>query len=497
MGRTGPVAGFRSSAVFLFLIIIGGLFLVATPARAAGATLSLHMVGESPMFDAGVPVLIAGVWHQVTVNLSVPLTAPLVLRAVLPGSGSPSMSNTYQWVRNAGNDSWHDALYGMFLRPDLSSDDGQHVVFGVGVDGQASTGVWSFTASAGNATLVSQSVEVQAPQVSYGISAADFQFRLDPFTFADFTSQTNGQYLRLIDQGNVPLRLAVSFDVLQSQLSLANPSTVTHPGLDSVYYVRLTADPMPPQVVGVNGLATVTVLYVIPSQGATLLVPTFQQPFGLTVQVGRSGYSLKQVGGVAFQTIDSVTAQYGGVATWQVYLTGSQQVSLDISAAGARLVGIFTNGSALLLPATLTPSASRELAITIQITPTDPAGATVTFRLKLLGTGDSPTYTTAVRVTGGPASGGSGDISILWMLGSLAAALVFGTISFSQLRHRGGRSRKSRAAVEEKPVKRGYNARRRRRARRWRKPSNANGAKGSNGKRGKAESKGWPSVRRS
>src|SRR5207302_10464187 len=147
--------------------------------------------------------------------------------------------------------------------------------FGIGVDRDASHVTWSLIAASGNSTLVTLSVEVQAPRVSYGISAADFQFRVDPFTAADLSSQIGSQHHRLIDQGNVPLRLTVSFDVLRSQLSLENSGVVTHPNSESMYYLHLASGPMPPQIVRVNGLANVSVLYVIPSSGSTLLVPTF------------------------------------------------------------------------------------------------------------------------------------------------------------------------------------------------------------------------------
>src|SRR5207247_5988714 len=158
-------------------------------AQAATATFGMHIVGASPTFDAGLPVLVAGVWHQVALNLSSTLSTPITLRAILPGSGSPSPANTYEWVRYQSNDSWAEVRYGTCLSVGLSSDDGTHVVFEIGIDGEASPGTWTFSASSGNSTLVSQSVEVQAPRVSYGISAADFQLRVDPFTAADLSSQ--------------------------------------------------------------------------------------------------------------------------------------------------------------------------------------------------------------------------------------------------------------------------------------------------------------------
>jgi len=477
MPRTASALATASTAVFLFLILIAGHPNLSGSAQAATATFGMHIVGESPTFDAGLPVLVAGVWHQVALNLSSTLSTPITLRAILPGSGSPSPANTYEWVRYQSNDSWADVRYGTFLRADLSSDDGTHVVFGIGVDGEASPGTWTLIASSGNSTLVTQSVEVQAPRVSYGISAADFQFRVDPFTAADLSSQIGSQHLRLIDQGNVPLRLTVSFDVLRSQLSLENSGVVTHPNSESMYYLHLASGPMPPQIVRANGLANVSVLYVVPSSGSTLLVPTFEQPFGVSVQVGRSGYALKVVGGVVFQTLDTVRVDYGSRTIWQVYVTGSQNVSLDVSASGVRLLGVSTEGHPIGLPATLALSPSSEYPLTIQVEADQAGPSTVTFALHLLATGEVQTFTTTILVNGGPAGTSSGAVLYLWIGGSVGASLVFGFVASSQWKHRRGRvSPRDLSSQNGTKAKRGYNARRR--AQLQRRNSRANGDTG-------------------
>src|SRR2546422_11385667 len=72
MENTGRGRQRASVAVFLILIITSGLFLIPS-ARAAGATIYLHMLGEEPLADAGVPVIVAGGWH--------------------PGPGDPSFDN--------------------------------------------------------------------------------------------------------------------------------------------------------------------------------------------------------------------------------------------------------------------------------------------------------------------------------------------------------------------------------------------------------------------
>src|SRR5205809_2526858 len=84
MPRTASALATASTAVFLFLILIAGHPNLSSSAQAATATFGMHIVGEPPTFDAGLPVLVAGVWHQVALNLSSTLSTPITLRAMRP-----------------------------------------------------------------------------------------------------------------------------------------------------------------------------------------------------------------------------------------------------------------------------------------------------------------------------------------------------------------------------------------------------------------------------
>src|SRR5438046_10312689 len=122
MPGTPSARATASTAVFLVLMLIAGHPNLSSSAQAATATFGMHIVGESPTFDAGLPVLVAGVWHQVALNLSSTLSTPITLRAILPGSGSPSPAITYAWVRYQSNASWADLRYVTFVCAALASD---------------------------------------------------------------------------------------------------------------------------------------------------------------------------------------------------------------------------------------------------------------------------------------------------------------------------------------------------------------------------------------
>jgi hypothetical protein len=460
----------------LLLALVTSCLASSEPARAAVADLTIHMPGEAPLAIAGgAPILVAGIWHEVSVNLSAPVGS-VAINATLPGAPPEGIRTTYRWTWDAATGTWSDPLYDLFIRPDLSSADGLHLTFVVGLDAQALPGLWRFLVFEGSGLSAGFDVAVEAPVLSYGLSAADFDFQVEPFISTDVSSRPSGQYIRVTNQGNVPLRLAASFDVLQGELSIENPTDVAHVYREARYYVRLAASPRPPAIIEVRGVSRVEALYVVPSSGAATINPSVEGTFSLALRIGRSGYALRVVGNVVFQTLESIRADFGAIATWQVYLTGEQNVSLTIEVSNGRLVGAFAGGQALSFPATLAVSGNTEMPVTVQVQADRPGAASVTFTIHLLTTGDTRTFTTTILVKGGPPALDPTS-AFLWILGSIAAALVFGFVSVSQWRaHRIRRAGRVSSALGGRP-KRGYNYRRRMRSqRRWN--SNGNGGKG-------------------
>src|SRR5437899_10836123 len=98
-GRLGPV-------VFLLLIAIVTIVLGPPDVRAAAPDLSLHMVGEAPQFDGTTPVLVAGIWHEIDVNLTAAPSQNVTLRAFLPGGTPVRPAHTHAWHFNPLTRPW-------------------------------------------------------------------------------------------------------------------------------------------------------------------------------------------------------------------------------------------------------------------------------------------------------------------------------------------------------------------------------------------------------
>src|SRR2546428_4975609 len=118
MENTGRGRQRASAAVFLILIITSGLFLIPS-AQAAGATIYLHMLGEEPLADAGVPVMVAGIWHEVLVNLSANIGGAPPLSGGPPPGGARDRRNTYPLGGEGAKKTWAGRLSATLHPPRL------------------------------------------------------------------------------------------------------------------------------------------------------------------------------------------------------------------------------------------------------------------------------------------------------------------------------------------------------------------------------------------
>ncbi|MFQ5920332.1 MAG: hypothetical protein ACE5I4_09875, partial [Thermoplasmata archaeon] len=437
----------KEAMAALATLVVGITLFGLVPASASeDFEVDLKMPGEMPLVNAqGDPVWIAGVWHDLSLTLESPTQVVLSIEASAVGSPAGGIRSHYRWETNAQTGEWTDLLYGFFIQPKLSESTGNHVTFHLGIDAAAVAGAWSIIVIQDGTFVGVQSVEVRTPRMAYGVSSADFNLRGEPFQGVELFSEDRNQYLRIINNGNVPLRLSVSFDRLQSRLRVINPSDVVHIHSDTKYFLSADLDPRPPQIVEVKGIARVEVSGVIPSQGASQIVPALESSFDLRVVIGRSGYTVQAFGNVIFQTLNTIQADYGSIVTWNVFLTGDEDVAVDVAVTGARLVGVFQGENLLTLPATLSPPANAELALTIQVSADLPSTwAEVVFALELPRTGEIEVFRTSIIVGPRPAPGPLSS-SYLWIFASLVTASVLAFVSYHHLRG-GTRGRPPREA---------------------------------------------------
>jgi len=176
----------RPGLLLLSLLVVGGLSFLAPSVRAVGADVTIRMLGEAPIANAdGQPIWVAGIWHEIFVNLTAATAGSVEVRASLPGGSPKTMDADYDWLYDAANATWTDAYYALFIRSDLSYTDGQHFVFVVGVDAAAIPGLWTVHIIAGGSTSVTETVVIQAPSLSYVVFATGVTCDSDPNATVD------------------------------------------------------------------------------------------------------------------------------------------------------------------------------------------------------------------------------------------------------------------------------------------------------------------------
>lgn len=421
----------RATAILAVLILGATLGLGAFRSTADGVELDLAIPGEAPLFASDEPVLIGGLWHDLRLTLDTPAQNSLILEAVGPDYERGSLASHYRWEYDALAELWTDPLYGFFVDPPASVYEGSAVTFRLGMDATASTGSWTVSVSQDGVVVQSFPIQVQAPRMGYGLSSADFNFRAEPYQEVALTSEAASQYLRVINNGNVPLRLNVSFDQMGQRLSLVNPSDIAHILQDRRYFLQLELDPRPPQIIPIQGVARVEPTYVIPSPGSSQIVPSFESTFNLQVVVGRSGYVVHALGNVFFQALESLRAAYDSIIAWPVYLTGDQPVTIDVSVVDAEFLSVHLGESQLSLPATLTLTPTGEVPLTVSVRTTVPDTlAQIRFTLRVPNSGEVQTYVTIIDVGPAPAPPPL-EPSLLWLIASFISASVVAFVSYN------------------------------------------------------------------
>lgn len=419
----------------ILAILLAGLTGPLTVTAAEPAELSLHMVGEAPLWNEdGQPVLVAGIWYELSVTLDSPLEQVLEVDATSLDASASGMEGVYRWVRDEVNDTWSDPLYGTFLDDDWSEVAGNAVTFRLGMDSSATPGPWQLVVRADGASPLVKLVDVQSPEVAFGLASADFRFRAEPFVPIATTSDAESQYLRIRNEGNVPLGLGVSFSGLQDELSLVNPLSVAHPNEDQRYRLALEMDPRPPQILKIGGVARAEIRHLIPSPGAGRIIPAVESAFDVTIIVGRTGYTVEVFEDIVFQTLESFRGIYDSTVAWKVFLTGTQSVLVDVSVVNGTLAGVFRQESGLDLPAVVSPRLDNELPLTVQVhLPVPSTVVEVVFTLQLVETGEIRTYRTLILVGPKPVSP-TLPPSYLWLFASLVSASVLALVSYNQWR---------------------------------------------------------------
>lgn len=411
---------------------------------ARSVDVEIHIPNESPRQAFDRPVLVAGVWHYVNITLdqgysNVSIAAWRGDSAV--AEEDRDYTNYYEWWSGdgwGGNESYievsecaqHDTTYSFYI----------------GLDSRAMSGNWTFNITADNEPKLSKEVFVEKPISGFAMSSG-IELKVEPFTAATVSSTPN--YLRIKNEGNLPLQAQVRYDKYVERIATSNlppEGIVTHVMGETKHYVsfNIDTDDWQPQIIEITGAVNATPLYTIPIPASIAFIPAYEQDFPVTLFIGHSGYRLGEMGaGVTFQYRKSLIASWNEKVNLTVYLCGEGEIKFDVSCSNVTLLNVTYEEVERSLPFTILSTNQSEKVVRVHVQATEPnVWGVVHYTLTVNET--SHTYDTAVEVGSKPPGVGEepeGETSLLgmWVVLAVISIVVLYMVITHLMRRRRGR----------------------------------------------------------
>lgn len=365
-----------------------------------GVGIEIHIPNESPRQAFDRPVLVAGVWHYVNITLDQDYSNVSI--AAWKGGSAPiekDYTNYYEWWSGdnwGGNESYidiskceqHDTTYSFYI----------------GLDSRAMSGNWTFSITADNEPKLNKEIFVEKPISGFAMSSG-IDLRVEPFTAETVSSTPN--YLRIRNEGNLPLQMQVRYDKYVERIATSNllsDGIVAHVMGETKHYVsfNIDTDDWPPQIIDITGTINATPLYTIPVPASIAFIPAYEQDFPVTVFIGHSGYRLGEMGaGVTFQYKKSLIASWNEKVNLTLYLCGEGTIMFDVGCDNITLLNVTYENAEKTLPFTILSTNQSEKVVRVCVQATEPSvWGVVHYTLTMNET--SYTYDTAIEVGSKP-----------------------------------------------------------------------------------------------
>ncbi|MEW5936663.1 MAG: hypothetical protein AB1665_02455 [Candidatus Thermoplasmatota archaeon] len=331
----------------LCTVIIGVLLATVVPPlpSAAGeeAPVELRVIGEQAQYinqtNRNYSVLVIGVLHELVVD--VPTEPQNVHICAYLGTQEPSIQNVtnyYEWAYQDGV--WADLLYGLYLNSSLCRALQGEYTFVLGVDENATVGVWSLIVSADGSEVWNDQIIAKDPLLGTGVQPADeIEMVVPPFS----TSEVRLSSLHLPralptivrPDGNVPISVEAVCNPYPSNFLVTNLTGIIHIGekrtLDIVFVPQ---HGWTPQRFTTNLTLTFReeTLPSAPPTGMVVIKEEAALTMRIVVEVKRTGYELLDLGnGLYVQYMPSVALSWQERTELSLFLTGNETIDLKIT----------------------------------------------------------------------------------------------------------------------------------------------------------------------
>jgi len=292
-------------------------------------------------------VLVAGFFQEVFIGTS-GTNASLSLEYT--GSGATSGNDTYHFLMNSTG--WYDLDFDWYVNETMCNSTGSNITFGVGVNITAWAGEWRMIASVDGAEVFNDLITVAIPVANMGVSRLDFEFRVEPFEAAQSERINSPEYSRLFNNGNIPLSVWADWGVYEDIFEATNATGILFPGeerVDIIFYPQSrTNTQWNPQSMEVHCTLHGEAAYKVSQWVTVYLDVNFAQQLNIDVEVRLADYDILDIGlgTIVMQYKQGpITLNYEEEKLMDIYLSGTNNTVLDLSAVNVTIVKVEWNGT--------------------------------------------------------------------------------------------------------------------------------------------------------
>ena len=335
--------------------------------------LSINIPTDEPKIQYGNPVWIRGIWHYVNITLDSKTSKITIVFYHYLGSldsDDRDETNYYEWEYDNGV--WKDVKYeNSYINENHCNDNNGLYSFYIGIDQYAEHGNWTLELVADNKQLLSKQIYVDNAIVSLTLKSTPVTIRVEPFTEDEYISENK---FTVENIGNVPLNLSIDCGQYQDIISILNFDKNFKPFQIGKYnillYSRSNWGPGILKIKSEEISLNARLSYIIPPKRIVNLIES-NVSIGLPIDIyiGHTDYELEFLPeDITFQYKENLEIYYGEVINVYAYISGDDDVTIDISSENLDVLNIFSGSVEVETPFTVKSNGSTESNITVRIT---------------------------------------------------------------------------------------------------------------------------------
>ncbi len=363
--------------------MLSSLSLFSSVSAADDSTVDVYMDGESTQTRFDRPVLVAGLWHLVDIDMEGEILDQLTLKlfegTTLPIASQRNATNYYEWIYDESADpAWQDVMMyagRTYLDATNCSKTDSLYQFSIGVKDTFPSiefyhENWTLEIYDSQDILFSEVIVIEKPTLSLARSHADIiHFNVDPFTEMDADAD---DYFKVENKGNVPLELSIDYPSYAEYLECENFNTLLSAKSSKHCTIVLHSDSWMAGIRTVTGTieGTIPSSHVIYTDQLTFLSAPVISASTLKINVGHANHEIVDLGdGLIFQYEKSLTMNEGEVRDIHAYLSGNGEATLEVSSddTNVTIQNIQLGTTQVTSPLAITSTNTSEQIVTITV----------------------------------------------------------------------------------------------------------------------------------